>query len=128
MLVSLSTRKYPHAQGGVVFHTGDVILKWRKQRGWSNAVLATHAKVDKNTVTRAENGENTGIDTLERITTALGHTLAELHTALTPTGLTANEATLLADYRLCDEDGQTMLRGLARRFRTTAPGASEEER
>lgn len=100
-----------------MFHTGDVIRKWRTAKGWKNEKLAEHAKVDKNTVTRAERGEPTGTDTLERIVTALGHTMKELHSAVAPVDVDENEAKLLADYRLCDPYDQAFLRDSADRLR-----------
>lgn len=57
-----------------VFHAGDVIRKWREGKGWSAKELAKRADIDKNTMTRLENGHVHGSKKLRSVLTALGHT------------------------------------------------------
>lgn len=61
-----------------VFHRGDVLRKWREQRRLSQRELAKRARIDKNTVTRAERGDSITTATLEAIVRSLGHTTREL--------------------------------------------------
>lgn len=123
-----------------VFHEGDVLRKWRDQRQLTVQQLAKAAGVDKNTITRAERGENTRTDTLRALVEALGYTLDELHRAVSATGvvLTSAERAHLETWRALSEDGKEragsfvkMVRDLERKHeetRTTPlPAASQPE-
>lgn len=66
-----------------VFTRGDVIRKWREQKNWTAAKLAREAKVDKNTITRAEaNLDTMREESIARIVRALGQTMGALYTAV----------------------------------------------
>lgn len=59
--------------------TGRVVLRLRKDRGWSQAELAKAAGLSKPTVQRVESGpQNAERETLERIAKALGVPVTEL--------------------------------------------------
>jgi transcriptional regulator with XRE-family HTH domain len=91
--------------GAGLFHTGDVIRKWRKAQGIGNPALAKLANINKDTITRIENGDpGVGMDIVEAVVTALGKSMRELFAALDASGrLTADEARLLTAYRTASQ-------------------------
>lgn len=69
-----SVRIYPLAMRGI----GENVIRLRNARGWSQKELAKKAKVNVETVVRAEHDVNTSIDKLARMATALDSRLGEL--------------------------------------------------
>lgn len=64
----------------VVFNRGDVLRKWREERGWTAKDLIARTGLDKNTISRAESGDSTLREsTIATIVAALGRSTAELH-------------------------------------------------
>jgi len=59
--------------------------------------LAAKAGVNKNTVTRAFNGESQHAETVLALVKALGHTMKELHDALETPGITDRELAEIAE-------------------------------
>lgn len=104
-----------------LFHTGDVIRKWRALAGLTNAQLSEQSGVDSDTITRIEKGATTG-KKLEAVVKALGHTMTELYAALDAGhSLTAEEARLLTAYRRMRQDMRSWLIGQAEFFRQVEP-------
>ncbi len=100
-----------------LFHAGDVVRKWRMAGGLTNGDLADLAGVDKNTITRIENGDSVTTEKLGDVVLALGHTVAELYRALgVPDHLAGEEFTLLAAYRRLSPEHRELVRVLAERL------------
>lgn len=84
----------------MLFHTGDVVWKWRDQKKWTQAKLATHAHVSEDVISNVEAGGSTSTANMERIVQALEHTMKELHDAVDASGkLTDEELKLVEGYR-----------------------------
>lgn len=66
-----------------VFTRGDVLRKWREQKGWKAETLVERTGLDKNTISRAEgNAPGMRENTIARIVKALGYSMADLYSAV----------------------------------------------
>lgn len=72
---------YAHAESmatDICVWVGRRIRVLRTQRGWTQQILADHAEITREHLSELENGrKETGIKTLERISTALGLSLKD---------------------------------------------------